>query len=268
MATRLPSRVSASNESSLAVRLERVKAEIRRSPENAEHRAAYFQLLCVQGDWERAADQLALIEKFDSKNVLFTQAYGRALRCEMERKRVHAGSDDPIIFGDPADWMGSLIESFRLARDQQWEAAAKAQAAAFEGAPETPGKINGVEIAWLVDADSRFGPMLEAFVEGHYRWVPFMRLSRLEIEAPTHIIDTVWMSAKFTWTNGGQVDGLIPTRYFGTESSEDETLRSAHGLVWNEPFDGYYVGIGVRQFAWDSGDKLIAEVREIQFASP
>jgi type VI secretion system protein ImpE len=245
-----------------------VKDEIRRAPEDAAHRAAYFQLLCVLGDWDRASDQLALVEKLAPENILFVQSYGKALQCEIERKRVHAGSDDPVLFGQPSEWMGLLVEAFRLARARQWPDALKTQQAAFEMVDETPGEIDGAPFPWIIDADSRYGPVLEAFIEGHYRWVPFSRLSRLVIERPAYVVDSVWISAKFTWTNQGQVDGLIPTRYFGSESSDDEQLQSARGLAWSEPVDGYYIGTGLRQLTYDAGDKLLLSINDIRLTPP
>ena len=249
----------------LAELIARAKDDIRRSPELASHRIAYFQFLCLAGDWERAADQLELAEKLDTANVLFSQAYGRALRCEAERKRVHTGDDDPIILGEPAEWLGLLIEAFRHARGQDWEAASKAQAQAFQAAPETPGKIDGTEFGWLSDTDSRYGPVLEAFVEGHYRWIPFSHFNRIEIHAPEHWIDLVWLPAKFEWSNEGESNGLIPTRYFGTELSSDEILRQARSLECKECAPNYFVGTGVREFCWESGELAITQAREIVF---
>lgn len=217
------------------------------------------------GEWQRAEDQLALIEELDSgKNFLFTQAYHRALVCEAERRQVHVGEADPVVFGQPSDWIGLLIQAFRMAQKHDWADAAKAQAAAFERAPETPGQIDGEETEWIADGDSRFGPVLEAFIEGHYRWVPFSQVRRLEVQAPTHVIDVVWLQARFTWTNEGQVDGLIPTRYFGTESNSDDEIRSARGLVWSEPAEGYFIGQGVRQLIASNTEKAIMQIRQIE----
>ena len=74
-------------------------------------------------------------------------------------------------------------------------------------APTASGTIDGKPFEWIADADPRLGPIMEAMVDGKYYWVPFTRLSRLDIEAPADLRDQVWMPAHFTWSNGG-ADGV------------------------------------------------------------
>jgi type VI secretion system protein ImpE len=247
--------------------MDQVKACVRKAPEQAAHRAAYFQLLCVQGEWEKALDQIALVEDLDAESMLFAQTYGRALRCEAERRRVHAGAEDPVIFGEPAEWMGLLIEAFRQGRAGNWPAALQAQELAFAAAPATPGHLNGEAIEWIADVDVRYGPVLEAFVEGHYRWVPFQSLSGLAITPPRHLIDLVWLQAKFALTNGGSMDGLVPARYFGSEKAEGEAIRRAEATDWREVAPGRFVGLGHRCLCSDVSDIPVAQVASLHLAA-
>jgi type VI secretion system protein ImpE len=45
--------------------------------------------------------------------------------------------------------------------------------------------------------------VLEAVVNGRYYWVPWSRLSKVAIEAPTDLRDRVWMPASLMFSNGG-----------------------------------------------------------------
>ena len=101
---------------------------------------------------------------------------------------------------------------------------------AFEAAPATHGVIDDQPFEWIADADARLGPMLEAIVNGRYYWVPFDRIREIRIEAPADLRDAVWTPAYFTWANGGETVGLIPTRYPGTEASSrsEAALGAAH----------------------------------------
>jgi type VI secretion system protein ImpE len=243
--------------------MDKVKACVRKAPEQATHRAAYFSLLCIQGEWEKALDQLALIEQMDAESMLFAQTYGRALRCEAERRRVHTGSEDPVIFGAPAEWLGLLIEAFRHGRAGHWSAALQAQELAYEAAPTTPGQLNGQPIEWIADVDARYGPVLEAFLEGHYRWLPFQALTGLAITPPRHLLDLVWLQAKFTLTNGGSMDGLIPARYFGSEKADEEAVRRAETTHWREVAPERFVGLGHRVLCSNESDTAIAQVASL-----
>ena len=88
----------------------------------------------------------------------------------------------------------------------------KGQRRALEAAPVTSGAIDGHKFEWIADADSRLGPIIEVIINGRYTWVPFNNVSKIEVEKPVDLRDLVWLPANFTWTNGGQLVALIPTR--------------------------------------------------------
>jgi len=115
------------------------------------------------------------------------------------------------------------------------------------------------------DADSRLGPVLEAFVDGKYYWIPFSRIQTIVIEAPTDLRDLIWITAQFVWANGGQASGFIPTRYSGTESNPDSALQLSRKTEWKEPAEGIYLGLGQRVFATDQADVSLLDARKIEF---
>ena len=95
------------------------------------------------------------------------------------------------------------------------------------------------------------GPVLEAVVNGRYYWIPFSRMSRIEIEAPEDLRDLVWLPAHFEFVNGGESVGVIPTRYPGSQTSEDSAVRLARKTVWEEVSEGVFHGFGQRLLATD-----------------
>src|SRR6202043_684861 len=99
------------------------------------------------------------------------------------------------------------------------------RAEAFEAAPATVGSLNGTVFEWIADADTRLGPVLEVLLNGAYYWVPYERIRGIAIEPPADARDLVWLPAEFTWSNAGTAFGLIPTRYPGSEASEDAAIR-------------------------------------------
>jgi type VI secretion system protein ImpE len=71
------------------------------------------------------------------------------------------------------------------------------------------------------------------------------------------------MPVHFTWANGGQSVGVIPTRYPGSERAEDEAIRLARKTAWEELAPGVYQGIGQRMLTTDAGEYPLMEVRQI-----
>ena len=68
--------------------------------------------------------------------------------------------------------------------------------------------------------------MLEAVINGRYYWVPFSRLTKIELEPPEDLRDMVWMPAHLQFENGGESVALIPTRYPGSEAADGRPDRA------------------------------------------
>lgn len=248
-------------ECSLQPALTRLQDQVRREPANSKHRIFLFQLLAVLGQWERAANQLNVLETMDASSLPMVQTYREALRCEVLRAEIFAGRRSPLIFGDPEPWAALLLEALRLSAEGHHQQAASIRDQAFEAASATPGVLDSQGFSWVADADSRIGPMLEAIINGRYFWVPFQRIAAIKLEAPADLRDLVWMPAFFTWANGGETVGLIPARYPGSQASADPTVQLSHKTEWLEPEPGVYVGLGQRLLASDVGEHPLLDIR-------
>jgi type VI secretion system protein ImpE len=105
--------------------------------------------------------------------------------------------------------------------------------------------------------------VLEAVINGRYYWMPFTRLASVKLEAPEDLRDMVWMPAQLQFENGGEVIGLIPTRYPGSERSDDGLVVLARKTVWEEVSPDTHHGLGQRLIATDSGEVPLLEIREL-----
>ena len=103
--------------------------------------------------------------------------------------------------------------------------------------------------------------MLEAVINGRYYWVPFSRLTKIEIEPPEDLRDMVWMPAHLQFENGGESVALIPTRYPGSETAADGLIVLARKTVWEEMAPDAHRGLGQRILATDADDVPLMEVR-------
>ena len=244
--------------------LNRLQAEIRSKPADSKLRVFLFQLLSVMGQWERALTQLNVAAEMDASTLAMAQMYREALRCELLRAQVFAGSKVPLLFGQPDQWLALLIESNLVAARGDRAAAQGLREQAFELAPATSGKLDGQPFSWIADADTRLGPVCEAVINGKYYWIPYSRLTRIDIEKPEDLRDFVWAPAHFLFANGGEVVGVIPTRYPGSELSTDGLIQLARKTDWLEVHEGEFQGLGQRLLATDAGDFALLDVRSIE----
>lgn len=247
----------------LAAALAQLQEQIRNKPADAALRIFLFQLLCVRGEWERALNQLKVASGIDASALPMAQMYGEAVRCEAIRKDVFDGKKAPMVFGEPDQWLALLIESLLVAGRGDLTKSAELRAQAFEAADASSGAINGQPFEWVADADSRLGPVLEAVINGRYYWVPFSRLAEVKLEEPEDLRDLVWMPAHLQFENGGEMLALIPTRYPGSESSDDGLIALARKTVWQEVAPDTHHGLGQRIIATDMGDVPLLELRTL-----
>jgi type VI secretion system protein ImpE len=194
----------------------------------------------------------------------FVRTYREVVRCELFRREVFAGAKTPLILGEPDEWIAKLTEAARLLGQGLVQEAAHLRSAAFEAAAAVPGSMNGQPFEWIADADVRLGPVCEAMLNGKYYWIPFERLSRIEIEAPTDLRDLIWAPARLTFANGGEQVAFLPARYPGSEAAQDDELRLSRRTEWRDLGADTHVGMGQRMFATDVGETAILEARVIE----
>jgi type VI secretion system protein ImpE len=240
-----------------------LQEQVRKSPERADLRVFLFQLLCVLGQWDRALTQLDVAGEMDAGTLAMAQMYRETIRCEQLRTEVFAGRRSPVVFGEPEAWVAWIIEALGAEGAARADQAQELRSRAFEAAPASAGSIDGQPFEWIADADMRLGPICEAVINGRYYWVPFARLSRLDIEAPTDLRDVVWTPAHFQFANGGETVGVIPTRYAGSEAADQPSIRLARQTVWHEVSPELFTGLGQRVLATDAGEHSIMDVRAI-----
>lgn len=248
--------------------LEHLQAAIRRDAGNAKHRVFLFQLLALLGRWDRALLQLNVLADMDPQTLPMVHTYREALRCEALRADVFAGRRTPMLVGEPEPWVALLLEALRLGAEGRGAESQDLREQAFEAAPAVPGTLDGAPFEWIADADPRLGPMLEVITNGRYYWVPFGQIRSLTFEPPEDLRDLVWMPAGIMWAAGGETVGLVPTRYPGSEASDDSAIRMARRTEWEDMGDGLYLGLGQRLLVTDAGETPMLDVRRLTLEAP
>lgn len=249
----------------LTAALEELQAEVRQKPADVKLRIFLAQLLMVMGQWDRAVTQLAVISEMDAGALPMARAYRAAIDCELLRAEVFAGKRSPLLFGDPEPWIAGMLKALAIEAEGRAADAATLRAESCEMAPASAGKLNGEPFEWLADADSRLGPMLEVMLNGAYYWVPLHRVQKIMIDPPADARDLIWLPAQFIWTNEGEAVGFIPTRYVGSEASQDDAIRMSRKTEWRQLGESSFAGEGQRLLATDSAEYSLLEVREITF---
>jgi len=242
-----------------------LQQQVRAHAADPKLRVFLFQLLCVLGQWQRALDQLQVCGELDAGTLAMVNTYRPALQCEAVREAVFDGKVLPHVFGQPQAWVALLAQALQADAQGDPHTAARLRESAFEQAPASAGMLDDRRFEWLADADPRLGPICECFIDGKYYWVPYERITRITLPEPSDVLDAVWASAEIEFSSGGTKHVLIPVRYPGTESQEDDDLRLSRKTVWQGSDEAGWTGLGQRVLSTDQTELGLMDVRELSF---
>src|SRR5207253_5154261 len=141
-----------------------LNVELRDNPVDTKRRTFLFELLCFDGNFDRADKQLEILAQENKDAQMGTLIYRAALHAERTRCDLFQKKDYPHT-----------------------DTAAE---------PEVlKGSWNGKPFEWISDADPRIGSRLEVFAGGQYLWVPFMHIASIEAQPPKRLRDLIWIPA-------------------------------------------------------------------------
>jgi type VI secretion system protein ImpE len=237
---------------------------VRTRPDDQRARMALFQLLCIEGAWDKARLQLRALGDLSPEARMLAAAYGQAIEGEDVRAAAFEMGEPAPLLIDAAPWAVDLVAALAA----EGADAAALRAAALEACPDTPGEVDGRPFDLLFDGDDRFGPLLEAIVAGRWGMVPFAALEEISTQGPVDLRDMVWLPAELRFRDGPALAAMLPVRYPGTEREADADLRLARRTEWREEA-GVSRGLGQRIWTTSDGDEVpILDFRRIRFTAP
>src|SRR5579884_3982734 len=215
-----------------------LNAHLRDNPGDQRSRTFLFELLCFNGEYDRAEKQLNILEEEGSKDsFLGTLLYKAALHAE------------------------------RL-RDEMFENKTYPKQALNGGSTNVSGKLNGREFQTLSDADPRIGDKLELFAGGDYLWISFHDISTLRLQAPQKLRDLLWAPAKlltgpsFRSRDLGEI--LLPAVCPLSWQHPDEEVRLGRVSEWCEDESGEVAPFGSKNLLVDGEEFPLLEIRELE----
>jgi len=217
-----------------------LSAEVRDNPTDARRRTFLFELLCFQGEFDRAEKHLHVLAGASPDAQMGAVLYFSTLHAERVRHELFQKKDYPRapVSGEP------------------------------RGGSITIGG-DGRQFESIEDADPRVGARLELFAAGAYLWIPFEHIEKIEIQAPKRLRDLLWVPAlvrtgpAFRGTELGEV--LMPVLAPFSYRHPDDNVKLGRATEWAE-VDEVAVPSGQRVFTVDGEDVPLLEIRSIEFA--
>ncbi|NML34760.1 type VI secretion system accessory protein TagJ [Paraburkholderia antibiotica] len=238
---------------------------VRKHPSNVRERWLLFELLCLDGEWDRALRQLQTWATLEPEGTSRAQMYRGLIQSEMFRTEVFAGQRTPGEIEPLPAWVNTLVQANAELGKGNLLAADQLRRAAFSEAPTTRGESAQIgAFEWLSDSDSRLGPVCELAVAGGYRWIPFDAIKSLTLGPVTGLTDLIWRSAMVGLRNATVLRGYLPIRYPGSESGPS-AIRLARETTWQDIGETGVLALGQKTWSTNNGDFGLLELGECRF---
>lgn len=235
---------------------------LRCAPEDTKTRMFLFQLLCVEGAWDKANNHVQSLARLQPEAQMLAVAHRQTVDAEAQRAAAMAGESRALLLVRAGTWAEEFVDALAAIGPD----AALLRQRALDASPDTPGEVDGRAFDYLFDADSRFGPMFEAMVAGRWGLIPFAAVEEITTEGPVDLRDLVWLPAEIRLRDGAGLAALLPVRYPGTERHDDDALRLARRTEWLDAGDAVH-GLGQHLWTTSDGDDVgILGFRRIRFA--
>lgn len=214
--------------------IEALGVALRSDPTDVRRRTFLFELLCFEGEYDRAEKQLDVLAAGSKEADMGALLYRSALHAERTRQEMFRDGEPPGAAPAPAPVAGTL---------------------------------NGEPFESLTDADPRLGARLEIYAAGQYTWLPLEHLEGISIAAPTRLRDLLWAQAivrpgpAFSGLDLGEV--LIPVLTPLASRHSDPEVRLGRRTEWVPGGSGSEIPVGQKILLVDGEEIPLLEVREL-----
>lgn len=238
---------------------------VRSRPADEQARMFLFQLLALNGEWDKAGIQLQALAQLAAQSQMLGVTYNQAIAAERERAAVFAGVAEMQLLAGKGGWAEGVARGVTLLARGDAPAAQAARDEAFDQAPDLPGTLDGVDFEWVADADSRFGPTFEVIISGRYGLMPFDLVESMTSQGPRDLRDTIWYPVEIAFRSGQSTAAFLPTRYPGSEANANDAVKLGRVTRW---LDRDWGQEGAGQRIWmlsDGNERGLLDLRSIEF---
>lgn len=238
---------------SLDQALDAAAAVVKTRPGDTEARALYAELLCFDGQFERADVQLDSLLRLDTTLALPVGTWRQLLRAAQTRCDVFERGATPALTRDATPPVRNALKALTALREgNAAEAAALCREA--EAAREAQARlVNGAPVSDIRDLDDLGAGYLEVLAtNGSYYWVDMDDIASVDFEPPRRQLDLLWRPTVLILADGTEGKVFVPAIY--PTATEDDAYKLGRETDWTEQH-GLHRGVG--QKMWLVGEEVL-----------
>jgi type VI secretion system protein ImpE len=251
----------------LADAIQEVNKQVKTRPTETSLRVLLFELLCFEGNLDRADKQLDLMasQAGDPGTGLAVQVYRALVAAEKTRRLVFTGDALPKFVTQPGPHIEQALVLLKKMRSLTTDLAS-VLGEVEEATPAVAGQRGGQAFSSFRDADDRVAGVIEVFNGSEYIWVPTDQVHRLEVAKPARLRDLMWAKAKIEVGDQPAGDVFIPALYVNSHTRPEEPVKLGRMTEWEALEDSMVVGFGQRMFLVDGEEVALHDLGDVSFA--
>ncbi|MGR5235986.1 type VI secretion system accessory protein TagJ [Vibrio alfacsensis] len=241
-------------EGKLTRALELLVNEIKLAPKDAGLRSSFIELLCIDGDLERADDQLIKAIKLFPEYLSGASQLRHLVKAAQARKDFASASATAQFVNSDEEVNKLMIKLNLSLKNSEFDDGYKLSRNIEQVRKKKSFVQDDVTCDDIRDIDDRLGGHIELFsTAGNYFLVPMANIRELVIKTPVSLLESVWRPVEFDIDGLGEGEGHMPLTYIDSKTDAQKLGRETD---WQQLGDKeLFVGLG--QKCWLAGERAL-----------
>ncbi|MBJ7554752.1 type VI secretion system accessory protein TagJ [Marinomonas spartinae] len=225
-------------------------------PLNFDIRSAYVELLCIDGELDRADKQLDFMVKKKPEFAVGAVNLRHLIRAEQSRMDFYDGKSIPKLFHQ-ADELDTLFLDMHLAKLEGDSQSLDTMSAKLESLRLE--SLNDDEPQSLIrDLDDMLNPYLEVLgTNGEFYLARFSEIETLKVEPVDSVLENIWLRVEMTIKDGPTGTAHLPLVYVQSTSDIEKLGQITE---WNDLSDNVTLGRGMKMLFINDEATLISDL--------
>ncbi len=247
-------------------------ARVRSAPSDHAARTLLAELLCLQGEFDRAESQLAVVAQQTVDRPVAIARLRHLIRAAVAREAWFAEGAVPSLAEAPTPLQRLAIELAVATREGDASRAAALLEQAETARPKIAGVADGVAFDDWRDADDRCAWFLDILTQdGGYMWIDPATVAGLRFTPATRPVDLLWREARMALRDGRVAEIVVPAQYPGLGAAAAGGAEDVHRLAqqtdWRDLPGGAAAGIGQRLWLMGDEGRGLLDLAEVTFTA-
>ncbi len=226
-----------------------IQSVLRDAPENEDYRVFLIEMLCVNGDLEKADMHLSILMSTKPDLALTVSMWRQLVLAAQTRVDVFSLKAKPELIDEPTPSVQNALNSLIAMKDKDQDLLKSLNADTEKQLSQTSYSINESADHCLRDLDDVNATVFELLgTNGKYLWVDYSQVVEITFHKPTRILELLWRKVTIVLSNGSEGEAFMPATY---PASDDCEAKKGLKTDWVNQQD-FFQGIGLR--TWLIGD--------------